>query len=89
MSHLLEVLLGIVLIALLIWALYFAFGPQALGVPALVGVLVVAAGVSVFSNAGFAGLVFVLLGLFVLVMIIGMAMRLGNDRGGRPGPPPE
>jgi hypothetical protein len=87
MSKLLEVLLTLALVAALLWALYFAFGPQALGVPAMVGVLVVWAGVSIFSNAGIAGFVFVLLGLLVLVLVIGMAMRLGNDRRGGPGPP--
>jgi len=85
-SELLEVLAAIgayaVLIGLLIWALYFAFGPQALGLPAMVGVLVIVAGIQVFSNAGLSGVAFVVLGLFVLAMVIGMAMRLGPDEHG-------
>lgn len=46
----------------------------------LIGVLVVLAGKSVFSNAGLAGVAFIVLGLILLVLVIGMAMRLGNDR---------
>ncbi len=85
-----EVGVYVLLIGLLLWALYFAFGPQALGLPVLIGVLVVVAGVRVFSNAGLSGLAFVVLGLFALAMIIGMAMRLGSDRRPRPpAPPPE
>ena len=64
----------------LLWACYFAFGPQVFGLPVLIGVLVVAAGKSVFSNAGLAGLAFIVLGLILLVLVIGMAMRLGSDR---------
>lgn len=85
MGELLEALenigIYVVLFGLLLWALYFAFGPQALGLPVMVGVLVVVAGIRVFSNAGLSGLVFVVLGLFVLAIVIGMAMRLGADRG--------
>lgn len=79
----------VVLFGLLLWALHFAFGPQALGLPVIVGVLVIAAGVRVFSNAGVSGFAFVVLGLLVLALVIGMAMRLGADaRGPRePGPP--
>ena len=96
MSELLEAVAGVgiyvVLFGLLLWALYFAFGAQVLGLPAMVGVLVIVAGIRVFSNAGLSGLVFVVLGPFALTMIIGMAMRLGSDRRGAPPkrqPPPE
>jgi hypothetical protein len=78
------------LFGLLLWALYFAFGPQVLGLPTMIGVLVIAAGIRVFSNAGLAGFAFVILGLFALVMIIGMSMRLGTDRRPKgPAPPTE
>ena len=84
MTELLNALLGVgvwvVLLGLLLWACYFAFGPQVFGLPVIIGALVVAAGVRVFSNAGVSGLIFVLLGLVVVVLIIGMAMRLGSDR---------
>ncbi|MHB8233055.1 MAG: hypothetical protein ACYDHT_00225 [Solirubrobacteraceae bacterium] len=84
MSKLLEALLEvgvpILLGGLLLWACYFAFGPQVFGLPVIVGALVIAAGVRIFSNAGVSGLIFVLLGLLVLVLVIGMAMRLGSDR---------
>jgi hypothetical protein len=83
-SELLDAAVGVgvyvVLFGLLLWALYFAFGPQALGLPAMLGVLVIVAGIRVFSNAGLSGLVFVVIGLFVLLMIIGIAMRPGTDR---------
>ena len=76
--------LGIVVIAvllgLLLWALWFAFGSQAFGLPAMIGLLVVLAGISVFGNDGLAGLAFVVLALIALALVIGMAMRLGNDR---------
>jgi len=66
-GELLEALAGIgiyvVLIGLLVRALYFAFGPQVLGLQAMVGVLVIVAGIQVFSNAGLSGVAFVLLGL--------------------------
>jgi hypothetical protein len=93
-SELLEAVAGVgayvVLFGLLLWALYFAFGPQVLGLPAMLGVLVIVAGIRIFSNAGLSGLAFVVLALCALVMVIGMAMRLGTDRGPRrPGSPPE
>jgi hypothetical protein len=93
-SELAEAVAGVgvyvVLFGLLLWALYFAFGPQVLGLPAMIGVLVIVAGIRIFSNAGLSGLAFVVLGLFVLVMVIGVAMRLGTDRRVRePRPPPD
>jgi asparagine N-glycosylation enzyme membrane subunit Stt3 len=89
---LVETIIYAVLAGALLFASYFAFGPQAFGLPVLIAVLVVAAGLKIFSNAGLSGLAFVILGLFVLVMIIGMAMRIGTDRrrpgdSGEPGPP--
>jgi hypothetical protein len=85
-----NVAVWVVLFALLLWALYFAFGPVVLGVPSMVGVLVIIAGVRIFSNAGPGGLVFVTLGLVAVVLVIGMAMRLGAERPSRRDqPPPE
>lgn len=77
--------LWILLIAVLLWALYFAFGPQVLGLPAMIGVLVAFAGLRVFGNAGLSGLAFVIVGLVVLALVIGMAMRIGNERRRGPG----
>jgi hypothetical protein len=73
----------VLLFGLLAWALYFAFGPQVFGLPAIVGVLVVLAGVRVFSNVGLAGLAVVIVGPGVLVMVIGMAMTVGTKRSDR------
>jgi hypothetical protein len=87
-SELLEavgnVAIYVVLFALLAWALYFAFGPQVLGLPAMIGVFVVLAGVSVFGNVGVTGLVFVVLALAAVVAVIGMAMTIGDRPPRRP-----
>jgi hypothetical protein len=87
MHELLEALVNIgiyvLLFGLLAWALYFAFGPHVFGLPAIVGVLVVLAGVRIFSNVGPAGLAVVIVGPGVLVMIIGMAMTVGTKRSDR------
>jgi hypothetical protein len=72
-----------VLLALLAWALWFAFGTQVFGLPAMIGLLVVLAGISVFGNDGLTGLAFVVVALIALALVIGAAMRLGNDRPGR------
>ncbi|MFI4992772.1 MAG: hypothetical protein ACHQCH_04035 [Solirubrobacterales bacterium] len=88
MDELLEALVNIgiyvLLFGLLAWALYFAFGPHAFGLPAIIGVLVVLAGVRVFSNIGLAGLAVAIVGPAVLVMVIGMAMTLGTKKSDRP-----
>jgi hypothetical protein len=80
--ELLEVIAGIAvyvaLIALLAWSLYFAFGPQVLGVPAMIGVLVLVAGVKIVGNVGLAGLAVVVLALAAVVVVIGMAMTVGS-----------
>lgn len=82
MSELLEslgnVAIYIVLIGALLWALHFAFGSQVLGLPAMLGVFVLIAGVKIFSNSGIGGLVAVVFGLVAIVLIIGMAMSLGG-----------
>jgi hypothetical protein len=84
MTELLEAVASIaayvLIIGLLGCALYYVFGPQVLGLPAIVGLLVVVAGVRVFSNTGLAGLGAVVVGLLILVMVIGMAMTLGTER---------
>ena len=88
MSELLEavgnVAIYVVLFALLAWALYFACGPQVLGLPAMIGVFVVIAGVKVFGNVGVAGLAFVVLALAAVVAAIGMAMTIGDRPPRRP-----
>jgi hypothetical protein len=86
--ELLEALVNIgiyvLLFGLLAWALYFAFGPHAFGLPAIVGVLVVLAGLRIFSNVGVAGLAVAIVGPGVLVMVIGMAMTIGTKKSDRP-----
>ena len=77
----LAVTILVVLVALLAWALYHAIGPQIFGLPMMIGVLVVAAGVTIFSNIGIAALAAILIGLALVVVIIGMAMKVGTKRG--------
>jgi hypothetical protein len=71
------------LVALLAWALYWAIGPQVFGLPAMIALLVIAAGVTAFSNVGVAALAAVLIGLALIVVVIGMAMNVGAKRAGR------
>lgn len=80
-----------VLIVALGWAAYRAIGPQALGLPVIIGVLVVAAGASIFSNAGIVGLLAIVVGLAAVVVVIGMAMNVGSTRSQevRPNTPPK
>jgi hypothetical protein len=68
------------LIAALLWALHFAFGPQVLGLPAMLGVFVVIAGIKILGNSGIGGLIAIVLGLVAVVLVIGMAMTLGAGR---------
>jgi hypothetical protein len=71
----------VVLFGLLAWALYYAFGPQVLGLPAMVAVLVIVAGVkTVIPNVGLAGLAAMIVGLAAVVVIIGMALTVGGGR---------
>jgi uncharacterized membrane protein HdeD (DUF308 family) len=78
----------VALIAVLAWALYFAFGPQALGLPAMIGVLAIFAGASVVGNVGLAGIVVIALALAAVVVVFGMAMNVGEKRARRPGDEP-
>lgn len=80
-----------VLLAVLIWAAYHVIGPQVLGLPVMIGVLVVFAGRSIFSNVGAAGLLAIVVGLAAVVVVIGMAMNVGNARSerSRPDEPPK
>ncbi|HMD57467.1 MAG TPA: hypothetical protein VKG82_08355 [Solirubrobacteraceae bacterium] len=86
MSELLEAFLNIGAIVLFLgligWILYRVFGSQVFGVPAMVGVLVIIAGWTVLGNVGVRGLLAVVIALLVLMLVIGMAMRIG------PEPPP-
>jgi hypothetical protein len=68
----------VVLIAVLLWALYFAFGPQALGLPAMLGALALVAGWKISGNSGVGGLAAVVLGVVAILLIIGMAMSFGG-----------
>ena len=84
MTELLEslgnVAIVVALFGALLWALHFAFGSQVLGLPAMLGGLVLIAGVKIFSNSGIGGLVAVVLGLAAVVVVIGMAMNVGGGR---------
>lgn len=85
MGELLEAAGGLgakaLLVLLIGLAAYWAFGPVAIGLPSIVGVLVVFGLASAAADAGLgAGAVLVVLaGALVLLLVIGMAMRLGSD----------
>jgi hypothetical protein len=74
----------VVLFGVLAWALYYAFGPQALGLPAMLGAFVVVAGASVVGNVGLVGVLAVVLALAAIVVVIGMAMTGGDKPPERP-----
>jgi hypothetical protein len=73
-----SVAIVVVLIAALLWALYFAFGPQALGLPAMLGAFVLVAGWKIAGNSSAGGLAAVVLGVVAILLIIGMAMSFGG-----------
>jgi hypothetical protein len=73
-----SVAIVVVLIAVLLWALYFAFGPQALGLPAMLGAFVLVAGWKIAYNSSVGGLAAVVLGVVAILLIIGMAMSFGG-----------
>lgn len=59
---------------------YWAFGPQAVGLPAIIGLLTLWGLISLVSNAGLGaiGVVVVIGGVIAVLLIIGMAMRFGD-----------
>jgi hypothetical protein len=71
----------VALVVLVGFVAYWVFGPQAIGLPAIIGVLAVWGLVSLVSNAGLGpvGIVVVVVGVVVVMFVIGMAMRLGAD----------
>jgi hypothetical protein len=85
MTELLDTAGGIALLLAVVvvigFAAYLAFGPQAIGLPALIGVLTTWGLASVVSNAGLGpvGIVVIVGGVVVVLLIIGMAMRFGAD----------
>jgi hypothetical protein len=70
-----------VAVVLLGFAAYWAFGPQAIGLPTIIGLFALWGLIKLVSNAGLGpvGILVVAGGLFALLLIIGMAMRLGGD----------
>jgi H2-forming N5,N10-methylenetetrahydromethanopterin dehydrogenase-like enzyme len=70
-----------VVVVLVGFAAYWAFGPQVLGLPTLIGLFTLWGATSLVSNAGIgpAGAVLVVAGVLGVLLIIGMAMRLGAD----------
>jgi hypothetical protein len=74
------ILVVLLLAVLVLWILYIVFGPQALGVPALIGVLVVIGVGSVVPTLGLFTVVAMIGGLLVLFIVVGMAMSLGPEK---------
>ena len=73
----------VLVVGLLGWALYRAFGSQVLGLPAMIGVLVIAGALSIFSSV--VVLAAMVVGLLVLMLVIGMTMTLGPEPPSGPG----
>lgn len=73
----------VLVVGLIGWGLYRVFGPQVLGLPAMIGVLVIAGALSIFSSV--VVLVAMVIGLVVLMLVIGMAMTLGPEPPSPPG----
>ncbi len=87
MSELLETAVGIGAYALVVgligWGLYYAFGSQVLGLPAMIGLAVIVGALSIFSSV--VVLLAMVVGLLVLMLVIGMTMTLGPEPPSRPG----
>jgi hypothetical protein len=69
------------LVVLIGFVAYWVFGPQAIGLPALIGLFTTWGLISLVSNAGLGpvGIVVIVGGVVVVLLIIGMAMRFGAD----------
>lgn len=69
-----------VLVVLVGLAAYWVFGPQALGLPAMVGVFALWGLTSLVSDAGLGaiGVLVVVGGVIAVLLVIGMAMSFGN-----------
>ena len=74
---LLALALGVVLV---LWVLHYLFGAQVLGLPAMIGVLVVIAVGSAIPSLGILTILALVGGLLVLFVVIGMAMTLGPEK---------
>ena len=83
----LEIVLILAAAAAFVWLMYFLFGPQALGLPALIAVFAVAALWRPMGELGPIGIVALIVGVGAIVLIIGMAMSFGQ-RVGPPRKPP-
>jgi len=69
-----------VAVVLIGFVAYWAFGPQAVGLPAIIGLLALWGLISLVSDAGLGGvgIVVVVGGVIAVLLIIGMAMRFGD-----------
>jgi hypothetical protein len=78
------VLVGVVVLMLIAYEL---FGPQAIGLPAIIGALALVGLLKLVSDAGLgnAGLAIVAVGVIAMPFVIGMAMKLGAPPGTRAG----
>jgi hypothetical protein len=67
---------------------YWAFGPQAIGLPAIIGLLALWGLIAFLSDLGLGavGIVFVLAGLLAVLLAIGIAIRLGGEPPGEAEP---
>jgi hypothetical protein len=69
-----------VVVVLVGFVAYWIFGPKAVGLPSIIGLFALWGLISFVSDIGLGpvGIVVVVGGLIALVLVIGMAMRLGD-----------
>jgi hypothetical protein len=85
MTELLESTAGIAGLVVVVVALgfiaYWVFGSQAIGLPAIIGFFALWGLISLASDAGLGavGILVVVGGLIALLLVIGMAMKIGAD----------
>ncbi len=84
MSELLEAVVNVgayfLVIVLVLWLAYQAFGSQVFGLPVMIGVLVVIGVATAVSAASFFVIAAMVAGLLILFIVIGMAMSLGDEK---------
>jgi len=62
------------------WLVSTVVGPQALGLPAIIAVFAAIALASTLTNVGAIGLLTIVVGVIVLLLVIGIAISVGDER---------
>jgi hypothetical protein len=70
--------IGVAACGVVVFVAYQVFGEQALGLPAMLGVFTLIAGVSIAGNVGAVGLLVAVAFVVVFMLAIGLAMSLAR-----------